>query len=201
MSTNTTTTVATRDGDPLETVDEVVTIDQATGSTLARYPVAGTEEAAVAAAGNAVILKPSQLTPGVGEWLARSWRRSVPDLPEVFQNLVGFAATGQALTSSGVDKVAFTGSVRSGRAVAAASAPTLTPLLLELGGKDPVIVAEDADLDEAPPRISPGARCRTPARAASAWRSRTSWTPSTTRWWRRSPPWPSRCTPVATRTP
>jgi succinate-semialdehyde dehydrogenase / glutarate-semialdehyde dehydrogenase len=56
-----------------------------------------------------------------------------------------------------VDKVAFTGSVRSGRAVAAACAPTLTPALLELGGNDAVIVAEDADLDLAGSAIAWGA--------------------------------------------
>lgn len=109
------------------------------------------------AAGNAVILKPSQITPGVGEWLARSWARAVPDMPGVFQNLVGFAATGQALTEAGVDKVAFTGSVRSGRAVAAACAPRLTPMLLELGGNDGAVVAEDADLDLAASHIVWGA--------------------------------------------
>ena len=98
-------------------------------------------------AGNAVVLKPSQLTPGVGEWLARTWRAAVPDLPDVFQTLVGHAAAGEALIAAGVDKVAFTGSVRSGRAVAAACAPTLTPMLLELGGNDAAVVAEDADLD------------------------------------------------------
>ncbi|RKN04251.1 aldehyde dehydrogenase family protein [Streptomyces radicis] len=109
------------------------------------------------AAGNAVILKPSELTPGVGEWLARSWARAVPDLPEVFQSLVGYAATGRALVAAGVDKVAFTGSVRSGRAVAADCAPRLTPLLLELGGNDGVVVAEDADLDLAAAHITWGA--------------------------------------------
>jgi succinate-semialdehyde dehydrogenase/glutarate-semialdehyde dehydrogenase len=101
------------------------------------------------AAGNAVILKPSHITPGVGEWLVRCWRRAVPDLPDVLQNLIGYAVTGQALIGAGVDKVAFTGSVRSGKAVAAQCAGTLTPMLLELGGKDAAIVAEDADLDEA----------------------------------------------------
>lgn len=109
------------------------------------------------AAGNAVVLKPSQLTPGVGEWLAQAWQRAVPDLPDVLQNLVGFAATGQALIGAGVDKVAFTGSVRSGQAVAAQCAQTLTPTLLELGGKDGAIVAEDADLDEAAAHIVWGA--------------------------------------------
>lgn len=109
------------------------------------------------AAGNAVVLKPSQITPGVGEWLARTWARAVPDLPDVLQCLIGFAATGQALVEAGVDKVAFTGSVRSGQAVAAACAPRLTPTLLELGGNDGVIVAADADLDEAAAHITWGA--------------------------------------------
>ena len=109
------------------------------------------------AAGNAVVLKPSQVTPGVGEWLACSWTRAVPDQPGVLQTLNGFAATGQALIAAGVDKVAFTGSVRSGRAVAAACAPTLTPMLLELGGNDGVVIAEDADLDLAAAHITWGA--------------------------------------------
>ncbi|RIV34326.1 aldehyde dehydrogenase family protein [Micromonospora radicis] len=108
------------------------------------------------AAGNVVILKPSPITPGVGEWLARSWRRAVPDLPDTLQTLVGFAATGQALTAD-VDKIAFTGSVRSGRAVAADCARRLTPMLLELGGNDAAVVAEDADLDDAAAHITWGA--------------------------------------------
>ncbi len=109
------------------------------------------------AAGNAVILKPSQITPGVGEWLARAWARAVPESPAVLQTLIGFAATGQALIAAGVDKVAFTGSVNSGKAVAADCARTLTPTLLELGGKDAVIVAEDADLDAAAAHVTWGA--------------------------------------------
>ncbi|MEV6632741.1 aldehyde dehydrogenase family protein [Actinoplanes sp. NPDC051470] len=109
------------------------------------------------AAGNAVILKPSQITPGVAEWLARSWERAVPDVPGALQTLNGYAATGQALIAAGLDKVAFTGSVASGRAVAAACASTLTPMLLELGGNDGVVVAADADLDLAAARITWGA--------------------------------------------
>jgi succinate-semialdehyde dehydrogenase/glutarate-semialdehyde dehydrogenase len=109
------------------------------------------------AAGNAVVLKPSQLTPGVGQWLAQSWARAVPDQPNLLQNLNGFGAAGQALIAAGLDKVAFTGSVASGRAVAAACAPTLTPMLLELGGNDGVVVAEDADLDLAAAHITWGA--------------------------------------------
>ncbi|QQM38096.1 aldehyde dehydrogenase family protein [Streptomyces liliifuscus] len=109
------------------------------------------------AAGNAAILKPSQITPGIGEWLVRAWQRAVPDLPDVLQCLNGFGATGQALIESGLNKLAFTGSVATGKTVAAQCAQTLTPVLLELGGKDGVIVAEDADLDEAARHIVWGA--------------------------------------------
>lgn len=109
------------------------------------------------AAGNAVVLKPSQITPGVGDWLARSWDRVVPDQPGVLQTVQGYGTTGAELTKAGVDKVAFTGSVRSGRAVAAACAANLTPMLLELGGNDAAIVAEDADLDQAAALITWGA--------------------------------------------
>ena len=70
------------------------------------------------AAGNAVVLKPSHITPGIGQWLVRAWQRAVPEHSAVLQDLIGYAATGQALIGAGVDKVAFTGSVRSGRAVA-----------------------------------------------------------------------------------
>jgi succinate-semialdehyde dehydrogenase/glutarate-semialdehyde dehydrogenase len=109
------------------------------------------------AAGNAVVLKPSHITPGVGRWLVDAFNAAIPDCPHVLQSLIGFAATGQALIEAGVDKVAFTGSVRSGKAVAAQCAITLTPMLLELGGKDGAIVAEDADLDEAAKHIVWGA--------------------------------------------
>ncbi|MER7690370.1 aldehyde dehydrogenase family protein [Streptomyces sp. NPDC097610] len=109
------------------------------------------------AAGNAVILKPSQITPGVAEWLIRTWQRAVPDLPAVLQNLNGYGATGGALIEAGLDKLAFTGSVATGKTVAAQCAQTLTPVLLELGGNDGVIVAEDADLDEAAAHVVWGA--------------------------------------------
>jgi succinate-semialdehyde dehydrogenase/glutarate-semialdehyde dehydrogenase len=109
------------------------------------------------AAGNAVILKPSHLTPGVGQWLVRAWQAAVPDFPAVLQHLIGYGATGQALIAAGVDKVAFTGSVATGKTVAAQCAQTVTPMLLELGGNDGAIVAEDADLDEAAAHIVWGA--------------------------------------------
>lgn len=100
------------------------------------------------AAGNAVVFKPSEFTPAVGQWLVDSFAAAVPDEP-VLQLITGLGDTGAALCRSGVDKIAFTGSGRTGRAVMAACAESLTPVLIECGGKDVVIVDEDADLDAA----------------------------------------------------
>jgi acyl-CoA reductase-like NAD-dependent aldehyde dehydrogenase len=63
--------------------------------------------------------------------------------------VTGAGATGAALAKAAVDKIAFTGSAATGKRVMMAAAEKLTPVLLELGGKDPMIVAEDADLDKA----------------------------------------------------
>jgi succinate-semialdehyde dehydrogenase / glutarate-semialdehyde dehydrogenase len=100
------------------------------------------------AAGNAVVFKPSELTPAVGCFLADAFAEAVPD-QAVFQVVTGDGATGDALCRAGVDKVAFTGSPATGRQVMAACAERLTPVLLELGGKDAMIVDADADLDAA----------------------------------------------------
>lgn len=100
------------------------------------------------AAGNAVVFKPSEYTPGVGVWLAQHFASAVPEHP-VFQVVTGLGETGAALCKAGVDKLAFTGSARTGRKVMAACAETLTPVLMECGGKDALIVAEDADVDAA----------------------------------------------------
>jgi aldehyde dehydrogenase (NAD+) len=100
------------------------------------------------AAGNAVVFKPSELTPGVGAWLASTFAEVMPDQP-VFQVVTGLGDTGAALCRSGVDKLAFTGSPATGRRVMAACAERLTPVLIEAGGKDALIVDEDADLDAA----------------------------------------------------
>ncbi|MFE2755291.1 aldehyde dehydrogenase family protein [Actinosynnema sp. NPDC059335] len=97
------------------------------------------------AAGNAVVFKPSEFTPGVGEFLASTLGEVVPEFP-VLQVVTGFGETGAALCASGVDKLAFTGSTATGKKVMAACAASLTPVLLECGGKDPLIVAEDADV-------------------------------------------------------
>ncbi|MGN6252323.1 MAG: aldehyde dehydrogenase family protein [Marmoricola sp.] len=99
------------------------------------------------AAGNAVVFKPSEYTPGVGVWLAATFAE-VCDRP-VFQVVTGLGDTGNALCRSGVDKLAFTGSPRTGRRVMAACAENLTPVLIEAGGKDALLVDADADLDAA----------------------------------------------------
>lgn len=99
-------------------------------------------------AGNAVLLKPSEVTPRSGEWAARIlWESGVPK--DVLQVLHGDGETGAALVQAGVDKIAFTGSVRTGKTIAVACAEQLLPVTLELGGKDPMIVCADANLERA----------------------------------------------------
>ena len=100
------------------------------------------------AAGNTVVFKPSELTPGTGTWLADSLREAVPGR-DLLQVVVGHGETGAALCRAGVDKVAFTGSPRTARRVMAACAETLTPVLVEAGGKDALLVDEDADVEAA----------------------------------------------------
>ena len=99
-------------------------------------------------AGNAVILKPSEVAPYSGDWAIRLLREAgVPD--GVVQTLHGDGETGAALVKGGVQKISFTGSVRTGKKIAAACAEQLIPCTLELGGKDAMIVCEDADLERA----------------------------------------------------
>jgi acyl-CoA reductase-like NAD-dependent aldehyde dehydrogenase len=98
------------------------------------------------AAGNAVVFKPSEYTPAVGAWLAAAWRAAVPDSADAFQVVTGFGETGAALCRAGVDKLAFTGSAPTGKKVMAACAENLVPVLMELGGKDAMIVDDDADV-------------------------------------------------------
>jgi acyl-CoA reductase-like NAD-dependent aldehyde dehydrogenase len=99
-------------------------------------------------AGNAVVLKPSELTPLTGVKIGEVFARA--GLPEgVLEVVTGDGRTGAALVEAGVDKIMFTGSVATGRRVAEAAARRLIPVVLELGGKDPMIVFEDADLDAA----------------------------------------------------
>jgi len=100
------------------------------------------------AAGNAVVFKPSELTPGVGRALAQSLAEVVPEHP-LLQVVTGFGETGAALCRAGVGKVSFTGSTATAKQVMATCAETLTPVLIECGGKDALLVDVDADLDKA----------------------------------------------------
>jgi len=110
------------------------------------------------AAGNAVIVKPSELSPGVATFVLDGFHQANPDVPPgLVSHVTGLADTGAALCRSGVNKLAFTGSVPTGRRVMATCAENLTPVVLELGGKDPTVIAEDADLDAAAKAVVWGA--------------------------------------------
>ena len=114
------------------------------------YPFAipATESLAAIVTGNAVVLKPSELTPLSALELAALLREAgVPE--NVFQVLVGDGLTGAALAESNIDKLIFTGSVATGKRIAQTAAARLLPVVLELGGKDPMVVLDDADLDVA----------------------------------------------------
>jgi acyl-CoA reductase-like NAD-dependent aldehyde dehydrogenase len=100
------------------------------------------------AAGNTVVFKPSEFTPLVGQKIGEIAARSL-GIADVLQVVTGSGATGAALARSAVDKIAFTGSTATGKKIMAAAAERLTPVLMELGGKDAMVVAEDADLDKA----------------------------------------------------
>src|ERR1022692_1968685 len=112
------------------------------------FSIPATETLAALVAGNAVVLKPSELTPLVALELASLLHAAgVPN--DIFQVLPGEGATGAALVGSEIDKLVFTGSVGTGRRIAQIAAERLLPVVLELGGKDPMIVLEDADIDVA----------------------------------------------------
>ena len=100
------------------------------------------------AAGNTVVFKPSEYTPGVGQWLADTFAEVVHGRP-VLQVVTGLGETGNALCTADVDKLAFTGSGPTGKKVMAACAQNLTPVIIEAGGKDSLIVDEDADIAKA----------------------------------------------------
>ncbi|MEA2268945.1 MAG: hypothetical protein QOC64_1555 [Solirubrobacteraceae bacterium] len=99
------------------------------------------------AAGNSVILKPSEITP-LTSLLLRDGLRACGLPDDVFQVATGRGETGAALIDA-ADMIMFTGSTETGRKVMARAAQTLTPVSLELGGKDPLIVLSDADLERA----------------------------------------------------
>jgi acyl-CoA reductase-like NAD-dependent aldehyde dehydrogenase len=114
------------------------------------YPLSipAIESLAALVAGNAVVVKPSEFTSSVVLDLASLFQ--VAGVPEdVFQVIVGDGATGAALLNSEIDKLIFTGSVPTGKRIAQSAAARLLPVILELGGKDPMLVLDDADVDVA----------------------------------------------------
>jgi acyl-CoA reductase-like NAD-dependent aldehyde dehydrogenase len=117
-------------------------------------------------AGNAVVVKPSEFTPLTGLKIADVFKQA--ELPDSLLEIVtGDGATGAALVEAGVNKIMFTGSVNTGKHVAEAAAKHLTPVVLELGGKDPMIVLEDANLTNAARAAVWGAFCNSGQACAS----------------------------------
>ncbi len=114
------------------------------------FPLATPAQEVVIAlmAGNSVVLKPSELTPLIALKISEIFTRAA--LPKsLLEIITGDGSTGAALIDARVDKIMFTGSVATGKRVAEAAAKYLTPVVLELGGKDPMIVLADADINNA----------------------------------------------------
>lgn len=98
-------------------------------------------------AGNAVVIKPSEITPLTALLVERIYREvGAPE--HLLQVMTGFGETGEALADA-ADMIAFTGSIATGRKIAERAARSLKPVSLELGGKDPMVVFADADLERA----------------------------------------------------
>lgn len=116
-------------------------------------------EAAMALmAGNTVVIKPSELTPMVGLKIAEIYEKA--GLPQhCVQIVTGDGQTGTALVEAAPDKIMFTGSVATGKKILAAAAKNMTSVVLELGGKDPMIVFADANLELAAGAAVWGAFC------------------------------------------
>ncbi|GAC53827.1 NAD/NADP-dependent betaine aldehyde dehydrogenase [Gordonia sp. YY1] len=104
------------------------------------------------AAGNAAVVKPSEISAATARYLSEQLPRYVD--AEAVRLVLGDAEVSASLAGRPFDHTFFTGSTPVGRAVMAASARNLTPVTLELGGKSPVIVASDADVDVAARRIA-----------------------------------------------
>ena len=112
------------------------------------FSIPATEVMAALVAGNSVVLKPSEFTPLIALELQSLLREAgVPN--DVFHVLPGEGAAGAALVQSAIDKLVFTGSVGTGRRIAQVAAERLLSVVLELGGKDPMIVLDDVDIDVA----------------------------------------------------
>jgi acyl-CoA reductase-like NAD-dependent aldehyde dehydrogenase len=110
------------------------------------FSIPATESLGALVAGNAVVLKPSEFTSLTAIELASLLHQAgVPE--EIFQVIVGDGGTGAALINATIDKLVFTGSVTTGKQIAQAAAARLLPVVLELGGKDPMLVLDDADIE------------------------------------------------------
>jgi acyl-CoA reductase-like NAD-dependent aldehyde dehydrogenase len=103
---------------------------------------------AALAAGNTVVIKPSEVTAATGQLIEKLFQR-VPDLAPFVRVAHGDGRVGEALVRSQPDLIFLTGSTATGKKVSQIAAENLTPVICELGGKDPMIVLEDADLDAA----------------------------------------------------
>lgn len=109
-------------------------------------------------AGNTVVIKPSELTPFIGLKIGEIFEKA--GFPHnCVQVVIGAGETGAALVDAAPDKIMFTGSVATGKRIAAAAAKNLTSTVLELGGKDAMIVFEDANLELAAGAAVWGAFC------------------------------------------
>ena len=98
-------------------------------------------------AGNSVVLKPSEETPLVAKAYVDCLNTVLPT--DLVQIVYGDEEQGKALVVSDVDFIGFTGSMEAGKHILKAAADKLKPVMMELGGKDPLIVLEDADIDDA----------------------------------------------------
>ena len=107
---------------------------------------------AAIAAGNTVVLKPSEVAPASSALMAELVPRYLDN--DAIAVIEGDGAVSQELIAQGFDRLLFTGGTEIGRKVYEGAAAHLTPVTLELGGKSPVIVAEDADIDVAAKRIA-----------------------------------------------
>ncbi|CAN5762607.1 aldehyde dehydrogenase family protein [soil metagenome] len=104
------------------------------------------------AAGNAVVLKPSEVSPESSALMAELIPRYLDN--DAIVVVEGDGAVSQELIAQGFDKLCFTGGTEVGRKVYEAAAAHLTPVTLELGGKSPVVIAADADIEVAAKRIA-----------------------------------------------
>ena len=113
------------------------------------FCIPATQTLMAVATGNAVVLKPAALTAHTGRLIGNIFEAS--GFPEGLVNVIqgSGGVLGDAILAAGVDRIAFTGSVPVGKKLMANAAPTLTPITLDLGGKDPFIVCEDADIERA----------------------------------------------------